>query len=234
MNILCTICAREGSRGIINKNLKKINNIPLIGYSINQAKKSKIFKKIIVSTDSNIISSISKKFGAEVFFKRPKKLSLDTAPKIPVVRHALKKTENYFGIKFDIIIDLDPTSPLRIVNDINNALNIFSKSNSNNLITVSKSKKNPYFNMIEVINKKVKIVKRYEKQLIRRQDAPKVFDMNASIYIWNREYLLKSDKLFTNNTSIYIMPEHRSVDIDTKFDLKIVRFLKNKNEKLFR
>ena len=100
----------------------------------------------------------------------------------------------------------------------------FWKKKKNNLITVNQSRKNPYFNIIEHQGKKLKIVKKY-KYLTRRQDAPTTYDMNASIYIWKRNFLLKSDNILTNNTSVYEMPFERSMDIDTKDDLKIVRLL---------
>ena len=222
---------RAGSKGVVNKNLKLINNKPLLYYTINQAKKSKIFTKIVVSTDSNKIAKISKKFGAEVFFKRPKKMSTSTSPKIPVVRHALIKSEKEFDLKFDYIFDLDVTSPLRTVNDLQKAFKIFKKNNSDNLISATNSNKSPYFNQIEFKKSKYDIVKRIKNFPKRRQDSPKVYDMNASIYIWKRNKLLSSDNLFTNKTSLYLMPPERSCDIDTQLDFEFVNYMILKNEK---
>ena len=224
MNILATICMRKGSKGIPNKNLIKINNKPLLYYTITQALNSKIFKEIIVSTDSKKIADLSNFYGAKCWFIRPKYLSDDNSAKIPAIRHALLKSEKYFDRKFDTIVDLDASSPLRTVTDIKNAYKKFLKEKKNNLITVNQSRKNPYFNIIEHQGKKLKIVKKY-KYLTRRQDAPTTYDMNASIYIWKRNFLLKSDNILTNNTSVYEMPFERSMDIDTKDDLKIVRLL---------
>ena len=222
---------RAGSKGVVNKNLKLINKKPLLYYTINQAKKSKIFTKIVVSTDSNKIAKISKKYGAEVFFKRPKKMSSSTSPKIPVVRHALIKSEKEFDLKFDYIFDLDVTSPLRTVNDLQKSFKKFKKNNSDNLISATKSNKSPYFNQIEFKKSKYDIVKRIKNFPKRRQDSPKVYDMNASIYIWKRNKLLSSDNLFTNKTSLYLMPPERSCDIDTLLDFEFVNYMILKNEK---
>ena len=222
---------RAGSKGVVNKNLKLINNKPLLYYTINQAKKSKIFTKIVVSTDSNKIAKISKKYGAEVFFKRPKKMSSSTSPKIPVVRHALIKSEKEFDLKFDYIFDLDVTSPLRTVNDLQKSFKKFKKNNSDNLISATNSNKSPYFNQIEFKKSKYDIVKRIKNFPKRRQDSPKVYDMNASIYIWKRNKLLSSDNLFTNKTSLYLMPPERSCDIDTQLDFEFVNYMILKNEK---
>lgn len=224
--ILCTICARLGSKGITNKALKKIKGTPLIGITITQALKSKVFDEVVVSTDSEKIRKLAVKFGAKSWFLRPKRLSLDKSPKIPVIRHALKMSEFYFKKKYDICTDLDITSPLRSISDIKDSLKLFIKKNNlDNLFSVNKSRRNPYFNMIELKNSKVNYVKKHMNQINSRQQAPKVFDLNASIYIWKRSYLLKSNKLISKKTGVFIMPENRSYDIDSKLDLEIVRNL---------
>ena len=231
-NILCTICARGGSKGLSNKALRKINGIPLIGITIKQALSSKKFDEVVVSTDSQKIRKIAIKYGAKSWFLRPKKLSLDTSPKIPAIRHALKNSENYFKKKFDICVDLDITSPLRNIQDIKSSIKYFLKNKHfSNLFSVNKSRRNPYFNMVEVKNSRVEIVKKNSIQINSRQKAPKVYDLNASIYIWRRSFLLNSNKLISNKTGIFVMPESRSIDIDYMLDLKIVRNLLKKSFK---
>ena len=121
MKILCTICARQGSKGVPNKNVKEILGKPLIAFSIQQALESNLFDKIVVSTDSAEIREIANKYGAESWFSRPAELSRDDSPKIPVIQHALEESEKKFSCKFDHIIDLDATSPLRNVEDIREA-----------------------------------------------------------------------------------------------------------------
>ena len=118
MKILCTICARGGSKGLRNKNIKNINGSPLIHHTINQAINSNLFDKIVVSSDSDKILNISNKKKIDYLIKRSKKLSSSSTPKIPVIRNALIEAEKKFNIKFDYIMDLDVSSPLRNLSDI--------------------------------------------------------------------------------------------------------------------
>ena len=228
--ILCTICARGNSKGLKNKNIRKINGKPLISLTINHAIKSNLFDNIVVSTENNKILKVSKKYGVKDLIKRPKNLSSDKSPKIPVIRHCLTEMEKKLNKKFDIIVDLDVTAPLRKVDDIKKAFKQFNSQNSSTLFSACISRRNPYFNAVEFKNKKIKPIKNLMKKIPGRQFAPKVYDMNASIYIWNRKTLLNSNTVFQNNTSVYLMPEERSIDIDNKFDFKVVSFLL-KNEK---
>ena len=224
MKVLCTICARSGSKGVKNKNLKKINKKTLIDISLTQAIKSKIFSNIIVSSDSDKILDVSKKYKV-ILHRRSKKLSTDKSPKIPVIRDALKFAEKKTNQKYDYIIDLDVTSPLRNILDIKKSFAKFLKKKNSNLFTVTNARRNPYFNMIEISNNKIKICKKNIKPFTRRQDAPNIFELNASIYIWKRDWLLKSDNLISNKTGYYLMPMNRSMDIDSDYDFKIVEYL---------
>jgi CMP-N,N'-diacetyllegionaminic acid synthase len=225
-NILCTICARGGSKGVKNKNIKNINGIPLIAYTIEQAKASKLFEHIVISTDNDNIAKIAKEHGAEVFFKRSDELASDTAGKLDVIRDAFVQSEEYYHKQFDYLIDLDATAPLRDVKDIIKSFKQFIKNNNDNLITAMPSRRSPYFNMVEEAkNGKVYLSKVLDDAIVRRQDAPKSYDMNASIYIWKRKTILNEKSIFLENTGLYIMPEERSIDIDTELDYKFVEFL---------
>ena len=226
---------RSGSQGVRNKNMKLINGKPLMYYTIKQAIKSKLFDNIVVSTDSKKILAKAKSYGAEGWFMRPKRLASNTCSKIPVIKHALREAEKFYSKKFKYIIDLDVTSPLRSVEDIINAYKTLIKNKGDVLVSVTKSKKNPYFNMVEIIKKKVKNVKIVKKKIFRRQDAPITYDMNASIYIWNRNNLMHSksvilEKATTSKTVFYEMPGIRSIDIDSKLDFEIVEFLLKKRK----
>ena len=225
MKILCTICGRDGSKGIKNKNLTKIKGKPLIYYSIKQAIKSKLFDEIVVSTDGRKIQRIAKRYGASSWFLREKKLSSDRAAKLPVIKDSLIRSEKHFNKVFDYVIDLDISSPLRNIQDIRGAFKKFLKNNYDNLFSVFEAKKNPYFNMVEMINNKILISKKSKKFFTSRQTSPKVFSLNASIYIWKRETLLKCKALIGKKTGIYEMPQERSIDIDSNLDLKMVKSL---------
>lgn len=227
--ILCTICARGGSKGVKNKNIKLLNGKPLIAYTIEQAKQSKLFEHIVISTDSDAIAQCAQEYGAEVFFKRSAEMASDTAGKLDVIRDAFKRSEEYYGCTFDTLIDLDATAPLRSVQDIVDSYGQFLREDSDNLITAMPSRRSPYFNLVEVdAQGKVTLSKKLSEGVVRRQDAPKSYDMNASIYIWKRDVILNENTLFLEKTGLYVMPEERSIDIDTELDFEFVEFLMRK------
>ncbi|MFT7004465.1 MAG: CMP-N,N'-diacetyllegionaminic acid synthase [Sulfurimonas sp.] len=229
-NLLCTICARGGSKGVKNKNIKEINAKPLIAYTIEQAKGSVLFEHIVISTDSDDIADIAKEYGAEVFFKRSAEMASDTAGKLDVIRDAFIRSEKYYNKQFDYLVDLDVTAPLRTIDDIIDSFNQFLENNNDNLITAMPSRRSPYFNLVEVDSAgKISLSKQLDTSIIRRQDAPKSYDMNASIYIWKRDVILNNKSLFLENTGLYTMPEERSIDIDTELDYKFVEFLMKEN-----
>lgn len=224
--ILCTICARGGSKGVKNKNIKIINGTPLIAYTIEQAKKSGLFDHIVISTDSDEIAKVSQEYGAEVFFKRSPEMASDTAGKLDVIKDTFIKSEAFYKQKFDYLIDLDATSPLREVTDIKSSFEQFLRDDNDNLITAMPSRRSPYFNLVECDeNGKVSLSKQLDKKVLRRQDAPNTYDMNASIYIWKRDVILNESSIFLNKTGLYIMPEERSIDIDSELDFKFVEYI---------
>ena len=234
INVLCTICARGGSKGLKKKALKPIYGKPLISYTVRQALKSKVFKEVVVSTDSKKIQKVAKKFGAKSWFLRPKKFANDKSAKLLAIKHAFIESEKFFNKKFDICVDLDITSPLRNMNDIKNSLDKFIKNKRcHNLISICSAKKNPYYNMIEKNKDEYKMVRK-KKNIFRRQDAPDVFEINASIYIFRRYTLLKNYNLINKKTITYLMPRNRSADIDGIYDFNFVKFSIKKNEKLFK
>lgn len=225
-DILCTICARSGSKGVKNKNIRPIAGIPLITHTINQAKSCGLFEHIVISTDSDEIARTAQDYGAEVFFKRDSSLASDTAGKLPAIRDALLKSQEHYGRKFDYIIDLDATSPLRLPSDIGAAFEQFMRDDNDILITATPSHRSPYFNLIErQSDGSINLSKPLPSQILRRQDAPQTYDMNASIYIWKSPILLSCDTLFTPKTGLYVMPPERSIDIDSELDFAIVEYI---------
>lgn len=221
----CIICARGGSKGLANKNIVKVNNKPLIFYTVDLAIKSGIFDRIILSTDSKKIFNLCSKKKIECFFIRDSSLSNDKSSKILAIRDAILKSEEHFNESCNYVCDLDVTSPLRNLKDLTYSFKKFKKKNFDNLFTVCVSRKNPYFNMIEFNeNKEVQLVKKSKNKFYRRQDAPYVYEMNASIYFWKKEILFKNNCLFRKKTGIYIMPYNRSIDIDTPADLLLVKY----------
>lgn len=225
-NRLCTICARGGSKGVPGKNLRSIAGLPLIAYSIKQALESKLFSHIAVSSDSGEILAAAKKAGANLLIERPATLATDTSPKLPVIQHCAKEAERISGLLFDTFVDLDATSPLRLPQDIENAVRLLESKKFSNIVTGAKARRSPYFNLVEMnADGTVHLSKPLPQNIVRRQDAPPCFDMNASIYAWSRAHLFESPKVLDENTGFYEMPEERSIDIDSELDFKIVSML---------
>ena len=222
--ILCTICARGGSKGLTNKNLLKIGDKSLIGHTLTQAKAIDAIDCIIVSSDSNEILKEGEIYAADILLQRSAKLASDDAGKIDAIIDCLNHAESNFNKHFDYVIDLDVTSPLRNLIDIENCLEFTKDQRFKNLITATNSKKNPYFNQIEITNEGPQLVKSGHN-IKGRQSAPKVYDMNASIYVWSRDFLINEKTLFSRDTIVYDMPEERSLDIDNELDFKIVKYL---------
>ena len=222
--ILCTICARGGSKGLPNKNLLKIGDKSLIGHTLTQAKAIDAIDCIIVSSDSNEILKEGEIYAADILLQRSAKLASDDAGKIDAIIDCLNHAESNLNKHFDYVIDLDVTSPLRNLIDIENCLEFTKDQGFKNLITVTNSKKNPYFNQIEITNEGPQLVKSGHN-IKGRQSAPKVYDMNASIYVWSRDFLINEKTLFSRDTIVYDMPEERSLDIDNEIDFKFVKHL---------
>jgi N-acylneuraminate cytidylyltransferase/CMP-N,N'-diacetyllegionaminic acid synthase len=223
---LCTICVRGGSKGVPKKNSRLLNGKPLIAYSIEQAAKSGYFSDIAVSSDSEELLTLAKAAGATILVERPAEMATDVAPKIPVIRHCYLSAEKSSGRTYSVVCDLDATSPLRWVQDIKDAVDLLETKNASNVITGMPARRSPYFNLVEAFpDGTISVSKKLEKPIIRRQDAPKCWDMNASIYVWKSEVLRNSDALFQPGTMLHEMPEERSIDIDTELDFKIVNFI---------
>jgi len=222
-NRLCTLCARAGSKGVKNKNLRKFLGRPLIANSIAQARESGLFEAIAVSSDSDEILQVSKKSGADFLIERPAEMASDTAAKLPAIRHCAKEAERLSDASFFTFVDLDATSPLRSAEDIVQAVAQLEDSGANNLLSACPSRRSPYFNMVEFApSGGVKLVKPPDSSVSRRQDSPKCFDLNASIYVWTRRGLFEQESLFAQDTELFVMPEERSLDIDSELDFLLV------------
>lgn len=233
MKAIATICARGGSQGVKGKNIGDLCGHPLISYTILQAKKTKIFDVVAVSSDSEQIRDVALQYGADYVVERPLEMATSTAAKLPAIKHLVLEAENHYKKKYDVIVDLDVTSPLRNVNDIVFAFDCYNThEKATNLVTACPARRSPYFNMLEM-NKSgfVQLVKP-GGEFARRQDVPCCYDMNASIYIWSRELLFQMSHVIGDHTLLYVMPEERSIDIDSELDFEFVKMLTSKREDL--
>lgn len=222
MSTLATICARGGSQGVPRKNILPLLGKPLIQYTIEQAQACPLIDHVFVSTDDEEIAEVARRAGAEVPFLRPAELATATAPKIPVIRHLVDWVVDS-GIKVDTIVDLDPTSPLREPEDIRACIEMLDAA-TDVVITGYLAIKNPYFNMVEQKEDGYySLVQQVPGGIDQRQRAPKVYAMNASIYVWHAHTLSKG--LWDGKAKLHIMPRERSIDIDEPIDFKLVELL---------
>ena len=225
MNII-TICARGGSAGVPGKNIRPLCGKPLIGWTIEQAFSSKVADEVFVSTDSEDIARIASSFGAKVPYLRPAELATSTAGKLPVIQHLVEWVEAQHG-PVNSIVDLDPTSPLRDLADIQTCFSMLD-ADTDVVITGYEADKNPYFNMVELkANGFYERVCQPGSEVLGRQSAPKVFAMNASIYVWHR-HSLSSSLWNSPKIRLHVMPRERSVDIDHEIDFDLVAMLMEK------
>ena len=223
---IATVCARGGSAGVPGKNIRPLLGKPLIGWTIEQAFASGIVDKVYVSTDSTEIARVASSFGAEVPFVRPAKLATASAAKLPVILHLVEWIEAHVG-PVDRVIDLDPTSPLRALEDIH-ACDALLDDGAELVITGYESDKNPYFNMVEgKPDGSIARVCQPAGEVFARQLAPKVYAMNGSVYAWRRAWL--SDSLWNvTQLRLHVMPRERSIDIDHPIDFELVELLMKK------
>lgn len=224
-SILVVVLARGGSKTIKNKNLVKIKKIPLVGLVGKLVKKMKIIDKALVSTDSDRIGKTSQKYGLDYFFKRPKNISGDIVSDFKVLEHALKTTEKILRRKFDIIISLPPTSPLRDKNYIEKGIKKLIKNKYDSLWTVSKidTKFHPEKQLVLKKNK-LNYFHRNGPRVIARQQLSDMYYRNGVAYIMTRDCILKKKKLLTNNSG-YLIINKKQISIDTFEDLNNVRKL---------
>lgn len=224
--ILALIPARGGSKQIINKNIKLLCGKPLISYTIEAALASDYIDDVVISTDSDLIAEISLNYGGQVPFMRPKELAEDESKTIDVAIHAINaliKIER----KYDYLILLQPTSPLRTKDDIDSAIKIIIDGDISSLVSVREVKENPAL-MRTIENNKLKNIMDFNGSL-RRQDLPKYYIFNGAIYINSIDMLLKQKKFVDEKTYPYVMDYERSIDIDEILDFKIVELIMREN-----
>lgn len=234
MEILITLCARGGSKGIPGKNIKPLNGIPLIAYSIKTAQKTAqiLNADVSLSTDDEEIKKVASKYGIVTKYQRPHFLSSDTAGKIDTIKDILEYEEATNDKRYDYVLDLDVTSPLRTFEDINSAFNELVMSDALTIFSVNNSARNPYFNMVEKKdNGYYDLVKKeINGSVMSRQKAPKVFDLNASFYWYKRIFFELNLKSPITNKSLIFPMKHICFDLDHNIDFEFMEFLIQNNK----
>ncbi len=239
-NILIVIPARAGSKEVRNKNIININGKPLIAYCIEAALKAKKFFyketisrgndiasiTLLVSTDSLKIAKIAKKFGAEVPFLRPKHLATDTAPTLPVLKHAIKFIEDNEKFKVDLVMLLQATNPLTNANDIIKCIKMMKKK-VDSVVSVREANECSDMYLNKIRNKFLLPMKKVKK-FVRRQDIfPNIYKLSGNIFLTKKKFIINSENnyFFGGKTLPYIVDKKKSLEIDEKFDLDLVRLI---------
>ena len=224
MKPICLICARGGSKGVPNKNIRIISNKPLIAHTITSAINSKLFSHVVVSTENKNIAQISKKYGAEVPFIRPKNLALDTTPVGDVFIHAIKKLYS-LGYEFEIFVNRDCTVPFIKNTDIKKTIDLLKNKKCDAVYGVYRQHLNPYFNMMEK-NKEgyLRLSKKLKKRPKSRQKAPIVFQLNGLFTFDAKKFLNQGDSIMANALPHEISPES-GLMIDTEIEFKMAEVL---------
>ena len=220
MNNIAIIPARSGSKGLKDKNIKELNGIPLIGYSIQAAKESKLFSRVMVSTDSETYAEISRQLGAEVPFLRSKAMSSDTAGSWDVVKEVLQQ----YNEQFDTVCLLQPTSPLRQAEDIINGYKALEEKQADAITAVCEMDHSPLWSM--TLNDDHSLMSFREKTVdLPRQKLPVYYRINGALYIRKIAYLQDDIEILDSKEFAYIMDRSRSVDIDTLEDFEYAEYL---------
>ena len=220
--VLAIIPARGGSKGLRGKNILEVCEKPLIAWTIEEAKKAKYIDRLIVSSEDEKIISVAKAWGCEVPFVRPAELAEDETPGIEPVLHAIEALPE----KYDYVVLLQPTSPLRKVEDIDGGIEFCVAENAPACVSVTEPDKSPYWmytidneGRLQPLMAKDKVITTF------RQALPKVYALNGALYVGEVEWLLKNRSFLTGETIAFVMPKMRALDIDTEYDTMLLEFL---------
>ena len=233
--VICAwIFARGGSKGLPGKNIRPLKGKPLIAYAIETAKKSRYIKDVFVSTDSPDIAAVAEQYGAVVPFLRPAELASDTANERMAWRHAvewMRGQDQY--VPMDIMVSLPTTAPLRTPEEVDEAIELYLKGESDTVIAVSKSARHPAFNMVYVDeNKYAKIIlSQYEEWVPNRQAYPAAYDITTAVYVSGCDFIMNVDSYLKGRVQAIEIPEDHGVDIDTLLDFQQAELLLDERNK---
>ena len=225
MKIIAFIPARGGSKSIPKKNLALVGGKPLIAWTIEAALHSKHLDEIIVSTDNEEIAECAQRYGAEVPFLRPQELAADTTLTIDVALHLINWYQAEHHNNPDYLLTLQPTSPFRTTQDIDNAITVALTKEPDAVVSVYPADPHPYLTKIITDNGMLSNFIQTDKEYLRRQDMPPAYALNGAIYLNKVESLINDRSFLPENTLAYVMPAERSLDIDDHWDLKIANMI---------
>ena len=213
--VLALIPARGGSKGLIGKNILPVNGRPLLAWSIEAARGARDVDHVALSSDDDAIMAAARAYGCDVPFRRPAELATDSATSLDVVLHALDSLPGH-----DVVILLQPTSPLRTAADIDAACARFAATGAPSCVSVAPVQQSPYWMYRLAENQLLQPILEPPSGVSRRQDLPAVYALNGAIYIADAAWLRRSRTFVTRDTVAYVMPADRSLDIDTAADFE--------------
>ncbi len=219
--ILAVIPARGGSKGVPRKNIRLVAGRPLIAWTIEEAKKSKYIDRTILSSDDAEIIAIARQWNCDVPFIRPSELARDDVAGVGLALHALQTLNE----KFDYFVLLQPTSPLRIAEDIDGCIKKCISQNAPACVTVTTADKTPYWMYSLDDQGRLRPVIKQKTSVLLRQRTEPVYALNGAVYVVNTKWFMKNKKFIFEETIAYLMPKARSADIDTEWDLRICDLL---------
>lgn len=223
--IIVIIPARSGSKGLTNKNIKRLNGIPLIAHSIECARSCEVIDEVFVSTDSQEYANIALKYGASVPFLRPEKISNDKSQAYDYVSHCIDSYGVKFGCEFDYFIVLQPTSPIRKANHIMDVVKMLIDQKSDSVVSVCNADHIPQIYNHLPENQSMYMFYKDDKNSLNRQDFGEYYRLNGSIYAMKVSEFIKYKSYYIENSKAYIMDKKFSIDIDDELDFFIAEKL---------
>ena len=219
------IFARGGSKGVPRKNIRPLAGKPLLAYAIAAARASRWIDRVIVSTDDDEIAAVARRYGAETPFRRPAELASDTAAEWLSWQHALRAVEQESSRLPDVFVSIPAPAPLRSVTDVDACVATLVEGDADMVITVTEAQRSPYFNMVTIDPQRgARLVADAGERVVRRQDAPKVYDITTVAYAARPEFILNSESMFDGRVACVVIPPERALDIDSELDFQIAEF----------
>lgn len=226
MNVLGVIPARGGSKSVPRKNIALLHGKPMIVYTIEAAQQSCRLNDFVVSSEDEEIIEIARQYGAASPFIRPAELATDEAPSLPVVQHAVREMESIRGLSYDYVVLLQPTTPLRQAQDIDAAIEKLVATAADSVVSVCDVGAYHPARMRQIVDDRLVELPIHEpREMLRRQDLPPVYIRNGAVYAVKREVVMLQNSMIGQVSRPYIMPQERSVNVDSKLDLLLAEIL---------
>lgn len=232
LNIVAGIFARGGSKGVLNKNLRRVGGQSLIERAVLQAREVRHVVQVMCSTDSPQIAEEASRFGASVPWLRPSELAQDTSREWDSWCHMVKYLQEK-GDNPRYLMAIPCVAPLRTVDDLNMCVDLAASTDADVVMAVSEAHKNPWFNMVMIDEntQQVRLVNEPVQRIYNRQAAPQVYDVSTVAFLVKCDYLLKATSIYDGETRAVVLPKDHCVDIDTEDDIAYAEFLLSRREK---